>query len=79
MDRDQRTYRQNDLTKELQTLLDALLSSKSISVVIISGVKILNAAVPADLTVVYNKSNRQCIPRRTSPERAFVCVVASDR
>ncbi|KAL4461891.1 hypothetical protein ABPG72_003911 [Tetrahymena utriculariae] len=57
-DKDQRTYRQNDLTKELQTLLDNLLSSKSVSTVLISGLKILNSCVPSDLQTVYSKNEK---------------------
>ncbi|EAR85442.2 hypothetical protein TTHERM_00441910 (macronuclear) [Tetrahymena thermophila SB210] len=57
-DKDQRTYRQNDLTKELQTLLDNLLSAKSVSTVLISGLKILNSCVPQDLQTVYSKNEK---------------------
>jgi len=57
IDKDNRSYRQSELTKELQSLLDALVSSKPIGVVIISGIKILNKTVPTDFSVVYSRSN----------------------
>lgn len=53
-------YIQNDLTKELQTILDALLCCKPVDQVIVNCLKILNQLVPTNFQALLGKNEKMC-------------------